>query len=362
MYYYKIAEIILKSEYRLLSFNAFACNECEADIKLKKSDESPPSGKDFISGSIVHRRLRDGWFFHCKWTDCFGLYVSEDYTCLRVLGVSNDTLFGEMEWFVRIAMECKLAYHGYVSLHAAAVEIDGEAFAFTGPSGIGKSTRAFALIDGLDAKLINGDRPLINVKYGELYGVPWDGKEQCFRNVHFPLKVICEVRRSEMVYARKMSFAQRRRVLIQQCFIPMWDTETATIQMTNIAKLAAKIEMVRIFCGPSADDAKSLLYFLQNNILCDEQTDMKAKQGFALQNVEDEYMLVPTSDNIRRFGGLVLRNEVSAFVWKKMQDPISKADLLQAVLEKYEVERAIADADLDTLLTTFRKYDVIEDE
>ena len=62
---------------------------------------------------------------------------------------------------------------------------------------MGKSTRAQAWIDGMGAELINGDRPLIDVRNMELYGVPWDGKEQCFRNVHYPLKAICEVRRHE---------------------------------------------------------------------------------------------------------------------------------------------------------------------
>lgn len=362
MYYYKIAEVILKSEYRLPSFEAFSCDVTKEDIVLERTAELPPPAKDFVSGSIIHRRIKDGWFFHDKSTDRVGVFVSSDYTNLKVLGIPGDTVTGIIEWYVRIAVECMLALRGYVSIHAAAVEVSGEAFAFTGPSGLGKSTRANAWINELDAKLINGDRPLINVRCSELYGVPWDGKEQCFRNVHYSLKAICDIRRSESVYVRNMSFSQRRKLLMRQCFLPMWDTETASVQMANISRLAAGINIVRVFCGPFETDARALYNALQENNYLKEEKDMKAKQGFILRNVADENMLMPTGDMIGQFNGSVIMNEVSAFIWEKLQNPISKADLLQAVLDEFEVEKAEAETDLDALIAKFKEYDIIEDD
>lgn len=88
---------------------------------------------------------------------------------------------------------------------------------------------------------------------------------------------------------------------------------------------------------------------------------MKAKQGFVLRNVVDEYILMPTGDNIGRFNGTVLLNEVSAFVWEKLQNPVSREDLLKAILDEFEVEKAVAAADLDTLITTLKDFGVIED-
>lgn len=363
MFYYQIAEVIIQSCCRIPSFDAFSCAGGIFDITLSQTNKKPQPGKDFISGSVVHRKQKDGWFFHTLYTDQRGLFISDDYTSLEVIGVQEPVIIGIEEWFIRIALECMLARKGYVSLHSSAVEKDGEAFAFTAPSMMGKSTRAKAWIEALDANLINGDRPLIDVLKLDLYGVPWDGKEQCFRNVHYPLKVICEVRRSnKAVYVRKMDFNQRRKALLRQCFIPMWDTETASIQMANIAKLAKQAEMVRIFCGPGAEDAKMLYNILQNKDYMKEEPDMKAKKGFVLRNVVDEYILMPTGDNIGKFNGTVLLNEVSAFVWEKLQNPISKADLLQAILDEYEVEKAVAAADLDALLKTLKDYNVIEED
>lgn len=89
---------------------------------------------------------------------------------------------------------------------------------------------------------------------------------------------------------------------------------------------------------------------------------MRAKPGFVLRNVVDEYILMPTGDNIGKFNGTVLLNVVSAFVWEKLQNPISREELLNAILEEFEVEKAVASADLDALLETLKGYDVIEND
>ena len=362
MYYYRIAGLILQTFCRLASFGSFVCDPSDADVILEETNEQPPLGREQCSGSIIHRTLADGWFIYANQDDSSGLYANADYTRLRFLNVNGVMISGIKEWCIRIALECRLARMGYVSLHAAAIETDGKAYAFTGPSGIGKSTRAASWIDVNNARLINGDRPLIDVRKQQLFGVPWDGKEKCYQNVVYPLEAICDIRRSESTYLREMSFEQRRKLLLRQCFIPMWDTETAAIQMANIVRLAMNVKIVRAFGGPTTEDARALLGALQDHNIIREEKDMKAKTGFVLRNVVDEYLLMPIGENIGQFNGTVLLNEVSAFVWEKLQSPLSRADLLQAILDEYEVDKATASADLDALLKTLRDYDVIEDD
>lgn len=258
MYYYKIAEVTIQSFCRLTSFEPFSCNPSEADVILERSDKQPPQGKELISGTIVHRRLEDGWFFQTIHSEGSGIYANKDYTRLKLFEERNPVQTDIIERIIRVALECFLVHRGYVSLHAAAVELQGKAYAFTGPSGIGKSSRAEAWRQAHGASLISGDRPLICVRDLMLYGVPWDGKEHCFRNVCYPLKTIFEVRRSENINVFPLNISQRRDLLMSQCFIPMWDTETALIQMVNIIRLAEDAEIVRAFCGVSLEDAHVL--------------------------------------------------------------------------------------------------------
>ena len=89
---------------------------------------------------------------------------------------------------------------------------------------------------------------------------------------------------------------------------------------------------------------------------------MKAKPGFVVRNIADEFLLMPKGDNIGKFNGAILLNEVSAFVWEKLQNPMSKDDLLKAILDEFEIDKATASADLDTLIVSLRGYGVIEDD
>ena len=359
--YYRIAEVVLFSQIELPSFEAFSWDGQKDDVRLEVTQETPPEGPETSSAQIFHRKIRDGWFFHFAKDSRTGLLVSEDYARLRLIRENLDPAAFHEEWVIRIALECLLIHRGYVSLHAACVELNGKAIAFSGPSGTGKSTRAAAWQSAFDAALISGDRPLIRLQGPEVFGVPWDGKEGCCRNVHYPLSAICEIRRSKSVYARKMTFRQKRQLLMQQCFIPMWDTETAVVQIMNISRLASQAEIIRVFCGPDITDAEVLRQHIDSHQLLKEEPDMKAKTGYVLRHIVGEYMLMPVGDNISKFNGTVLLNEVSAFIWEKLQKPVSREDLLQAVLDEFDVEEAKAGEDLDALLLKLQGYDLIED-
>ena len=43
-------------------------------------------------------------------------------------------------------------------------------------------------------------------------------------------------------------------------------------------------------------------------------------------------------------------------------EPTAELDLLQSILDEFEVEKAVAAADLDALLETLRSYGVIEED
>ncbi len=81
-------------------------------------------------------------------------------------------------------------------LHASVVRYQGKAYAFTAPSGTGKSTQVanwLRAIDGCD--LINDDNPIIRMIDGKpvLYGSPWSGKTPCYRNVEAPLGAVIKI-------------------------------------------------------------------------------------------------------------------------------------------------------------------------
>ena len=358
--YYRIAEITLLSQFCLPSFEVFTCEPAEPDVTLDLMvDIQIGEGEETRAGCGKVRRMEEGWFFHSVNSADYGLLANRDYTKLLLKTKENGRIVPYDEMVIRLALECLLIWRGYIPLHSACVELDGLAFIFTGPSNVGKSSRAAMWVSSMGAQLVSGDGPLIRAIDAEVFGVPWDAEECCYRNVQLQTAAICEVRRSFSVFARKLSFRQKMDLLTQRSFIPQWDMDTTAAQIVNISRLA-HFEIVRVFCGPEAEDARLLRQILNDNQIKEEAIDMKAKQGFVLRNVMDEYILMPTGSNIDTFNGTVLLSEVSAFIWEQIQQPLTREDLLRAILDKYDVEEKKAAEDMDQLLEKLRSYGLIE--
>ena len=315
----------------------------------------------------VYRDEKGEWLFRlARGNSSAALKVSNDYGRIeKYLGDEPEEEIENFMFCLRTAFECRFCHEGIVSLHAACVEKDGFAVAFTGPSGIGKSTRARAWAEGLGAQFISGDRPAIRLERdgNVACGVPWDGKEQIFRNVECPLKAILEVRRAPFTRLRRLTYKQACSVAVKQAFIPMWDPDAAALAVANVHRLCRTTPVYRLFCGPDVDSAKAVhrILFEHPEEIQEELPEMKIKPGFTLRHVVDEYMVMPTGDNIKRFGGSVILNEVSAFIFEQLQKPVSREDLLTQILAEFDVDEATAAADLDALLEQFRQMELLEE-
>lgn len=315
-------------------------------------------------------RTQDGRWFYCgnagNAIPC--VIATPDYQQIEAYTaeLSDEMLGGAATSFlIRTAFECQFCYKKIVSLHAACVELNDFAVAFTGPSGMGKSTRALAWVNAFGAQLISGDRPAVRIENmgSTACGVPWDGKEQIFRDVEKPLRCILEVRRSSSNYLRRLSREQARKLVVQQSFVPMWDTDAAFMAMANVSALIRRTPVYRVFCGPDEDAARAIYDILVNHpeLIREEAKDMKIKEGFVLRDVMDEYIVMPTGDNIAKFDGAVVLNEVSAFIYKLLKAPMCRDDLLTAVLNEFDVDEATASADLDALLNKLADMGVLEE-
>ena len=324
-------------------------------------------GDSLFSGVVDTAEIRvckdsnGDWLYRLRRSDApAALKVSADYRKMEkeLEGVREEDV-ENYRFLLRTAFECRFCHEGIVSLHAACVEKDGFAVAFTGKSGAGKSTRARAWIKGLGASWISGDRPAVRLEAEgcTACGVPWDGKEQIFRNAEVPLRCILEVRRSPVNYIRKLSMTQARQVLAQQTFIPMWDTDTAALALANIRRMIRLVPVYRVFCGRAPENAQVIYDILARHPeqIREEREEMKIKNGFVLRNVVDEYMVMPTGDNIAKFDGTAVLNEVSAFVFRQLENPVSREDVLDAILAEFEVDEETAAKDLDALLAQFRE-------
>lgn len=325
----------------------------------------------FADENIKVGRTAGGWVYEAP-DGAAGLCIRAAHDrgalCFADDLATETTDIDKLRLLFRTAVECAFPFHDTISLHAACVEIGGRAVAFTGHSGIGKSTRARAWIERLDAEFISGDRPAIRLENGGAIacGVPWDGKEQIFRDVERPLAAIFEVRRAPFRALRRLTPEQARKILMQQCFIPMWDNDAAAAAMSVIRRLSGSAPIYRLFCGPDGDDAAwahDAIFSAggQTNIE-EEDWDMKIKEGFVLREIVGEHIVMPVGENINKFEGALVLNEVSALLWENLQAHIAKADLLKLLLAEFEVDAAVAERDLDAFLDQLREHGLLVEE
>ena len=99
----------------------------------------------------------------------------------------------------------QLLRHDGMMLHASAVVVDGDAYLFSGPCGIGKSTHtAMYKKTWPDAVIINDDKPALRRIDGTWYafGAPWCGKDGINVNTSAPLAGICFLHRGDTLLRR----------------------------------------------------------------------------------------------------------------------------------------------------------------
>lgn len=146
-------------------------------------------------------------------------------------------------------------------LHACAVEVDGEGYAFTAPSGYGKTTQALLWLKyfGSRARIINGDNPIIRLMDGGCYicGTPFGGSEGYQYNTRVPLKGICYLKHSSenkiIRMEQDMAFSQ---IMRENQNHRMVDNGNLEAMMSIWGKIVEWVPIWLLHCNQSMEAVK----------------------------------------------------------------------------------------------------------
>ena len=88
---------------------------------------------------------------------------------------------------------------------------------------------------------------------------------------------------------------------------------------------------------------------------------MKIKDGFILRTICGEHIVVGEGLAQVNFNKMLSLNETAAYLWKEVTGKeFSKEDLVQLLLDQYEVSAERAAQDVDKLTETWIKEGVVE--
>ena len=86
---------------------------------------------------------------------------------------------------------------------------------------------------------------------------------------------------------------------------------------------------------------------------------MKLKPDFQIVQMADDYMLVPTGDQIESFNGTVILNEVSAFLLDQLKEDLEKEDLVERLVMEFDVDPATAREDVDAAVEKMKQVGIL---
>lgn len=86
---------------------------------------------------------------------------------------------------------------------------------------------------------------------------------------------------------------------------------------------------------------------------------MKLKKDFILREIMGDVVLVPINQSTSQFNGLITVNELGKFIWENLEKVQDENDLLQLILDEYEVDRDVAKKDLDEFLQVLKDMEII---
>ena len=88
---------------------------------------------------------------------------------------------------------------------------------------------------------------------------------------------------------------------------------------------------------------------------------MKIKKGFISRQVAGNNVVVATGELSKSFNGVIKLNESGLILWNKLVASADREQLVDVLLEEYDIDRAIAEADVDKFVGVLRDAGAIED-
>lgn len=152
-----------------------------------------------------------------------------------------------------------LAERGMLVLHSSYVlRAEGDAILFSGASGIGKSTQAELWREFAAARVINGDRSLVDVDRGMAHGIFYSGTSGICENHSAPIRAIVL---PEQAGENSVTAAGHREAfmrLINQCAYYPWDADSASEMTELVARLVGRVPVYRLRCRKDEGAVRAL--------------------------------------------------------------------------------------------------------
>ena len=87
---------------------------------------------------------------------------------------------------------------------------------------------------------------------------------------------------------------------------------------------------------------------------------MKIKKELITREIAGDTILVPVGKTVYDSNGLFVLNDVAAFIWNLLPNVESESEIIEKILDEYEVSAEEAEVDTAAFMTKLREMNIID--
>ncbi|MGJ1421553.1 hypothetical protein ACR79T_18180 [Sphingobacterium spiritivorum] len=188
------------------------------------------------------------------------MYSTKDFAH-SVISVVREELYSTttLSWLLMVVYGQAILPFESVMIHASVVEKQGHGFAFLGKSGTGKSTHSQLWLQYIkDTTLLNDDNPVLRICPDgkiKVYGSPWSGKTDCYKNKGISLKSIVRLKQSASNQINRRQGTEALITVLPSCSSIRWNRTLFDHMTTTLERIVQLVPVAILECLPDREAA-----------------------------------------------------------------------------------------------------------
>lgn len=175
---------------------------------------------------------------------------------------------------IRIAYLIYALGKGKVMLHSSSILYKNRIWAFSAPSGTGKSTHCEIWNKLYGTPVINGDLNLLGIEDDRayVYGTPWCGTSGIFDTKIYPLGGVILLKQGPQNLIKELSDEQKELLVQQRLVTSVWDEAMLDKTFEIVSDLVENIYVTRYYCTKE-DEAAQIIHSSIENYIVEQSKD-----------------------------------------------------------------------------------------
>lgn len=87
---------------------------------------------------------------------------------------------------------------------------------------------------------------------------------------------------------------------------------------------------------------------------------MKVKEGFIVRQIAGQNVAIAVGETSKKFHGMIKLNDTGLFIWEKLQNDTTEAEIVSALVAEYDVTEDVAAADVHRIIEALKNAGIVE--